>query len=274
VNPESFHTIGLRLIEARNFTADELNNRRPLVIVNQALAQKLWPNESAVGQHLRSVPSKTKPVPTVSTVIGVVANTHQLSLEEGTRPEITKPMVDYTQLTLAVRTALDPDSLVRPVKEAIWSIDRALPVFELQTMQQVIDDSTSQRRFDAFLMGTFGFLALILAAVGIYGVLSSLVAQRTQEIGIRIALGAQIRDVMVMILSQGVRMVALGLLIGIAAGFALSRFLASLFFGVSATSPVTYGEVALLLLGTAAFACLLPALRATRVNPIDALRYE
>jgi putative ABC transport system permease protein len=274
VNPDYFHTIGLRLIEGRNFTADELNNRRPLVIVNQALAQKLWPNESAVGQHLRSVPSKTKPVPTVSTVIGVVANTHQLSLEEGTRPEITKPMVDYTQLTLAVRTALDPDSLVRPVKEAIWSIDRALPVFELQTMQQVIDDSTSQRRFDAFLMGTFGFLALILAAVGIYGVLSSLVAQRTQEIGIRIALGAQIRDVMVMILSQGVRMVALGLLIGIAAGFALSRFLASLFFGVSATSPVTYGEVALLLLGTAAFACLLPALRATRVNPIDALRYE
>ena len=120
----------------------------------------------------------------------------------------------------------------------------------------------------------FGFLALILAAVGIYGVLSSLVAQRTQEIGIRIALGAQIRDVVVMILGQGVRMVTLGLLIGITAGFALSRFLASLFFGVNATSPVTYGEVAFLLLGIATFACLLPALRATRVNPIDALRYE
>jgi ABC-type antimicrobial peptide transport system permease subunit len=238
------------------------------------LAKKLWPNEDPIGKHLRSVPSKSVPQPIVSTVIGVVADTHQMSLEEGARPEVTKPMQDYTHLTLAVRSSENPDAMIARIKNQIWAVDRNLPVYEVQTMEQIIGQSTSDRRFESFLMSIFAVLALVLASIGIYGVLSSLVTQRTQEIGIRMALGAQMRDVLGMILSEGFRLVALGVAIGVAAGVALSRYLSSLFFAVSPASPATYVEVSLLMLVIALVACYLPAARAARVNPMVALRYE
>jgi putative ABC transport system permease protein len=269
-----FDTVGMRLIAGRNFTADELANKQPVVVINQSLAKHLWPNEDAVGQHLRSVPSKADTPPVVSTVIGVVADTHQESLEGAARTEITKPMVDYTQLTLAVRSNADPEALTASVKSQIWTIDKNLPVFEVRTMEQVLDEDTSQRRFESFVMSVFAGLALVLASIGLFGVLSSLVNQRTQEIGIRMALGAQTKDVLGMVLSEGFRMVILGLIIGVAGGIALSRYLSSLFFGVSPANPATYVEVALLMIGIALVACLLPAWRAIRVNPMVALRYE
>lgn len=269
-----FDTVGMRLIAGRNFTADELANKQPVMVINQSLAKRLWPNEDAVGQHLRSVPSKADTPPVVSTVIGVVADTHQESLESATRPEITKPMVDYTQLTLAVRGNADPEALIASVKNQIWSIDKNLPVFEVRTMEQVLEEDTSQRRFESFVMSIFASLALVLASIGLFGVLSSLVSQRTQEIGIRMALGAQTKDVLGMVLGEGFRMVVLGVIIGVAGGIALSRYLSSLFFGVSPANPVTYVEVALLMIGIALVACLLPAWRAIRVNPMVALRYE
>ncbi len=269
-----FDTVGMRLIAGHNFTADELANKQPVVVINQNLAKRLWPNEDAIGQHLRSVPSKADTPPVVSTVIGVVADTHQQSLESAARPEITKPMVDYTQLTLAVRGRADPEALIASVKSQVWTIDKNLPVFEVRTMEQVLDEDTSQRRFESFLMSIFASLALVLASIGLFGVLASLVSQRTQEIGIRIALGSQTKHVLGMVLGEGFRMVVLGVIIGVAGGVALSRYLSSLFFGVSPASPATYVEVALLMIGIALFACLLPAWRAVRVNPMVALRYE
>jgi putative ABC transport system permease protein len=269
-----FDTVGMRLIAGRNFTADELANKQPVMVINQSLAKRLWPNEGAVGQHLRSVPSKADTQPVVSTIIGVVADTHQQSLESAARPEITKPMVDYTQLTLAVRGNADPEALIASVKNQIWTIDKNLPLFEVRTMEQVLDEDTSQRRFESFVMSVFAGLALVLASIGLFGVLSSLVNQRTQEIGIRMALGAQTKDVLGLVLGEGFRMVVLGVIIGVAGGIALSRYLSSLFFGVSPASPTTYVEVACLMIGIALVACLLPAWRAIRVNPMVALRYE
>jgi predicted permease len=273
-NSTYFNAVGIQILSGRDFTDDELQNKRPVIIVNQALVKKLWPNEDAIGKHLRSVPSKSVPQPIVSTVIGVVADTHQMSLEEGTRPEVTKPMPDYTHLTLAVRSSENPDTMIARIKNQIWAVDPNLPVYQVQTMEQIIDQSTSDRRFESFLMSIFAMLALVLASIGIYGVLSSLVTQRTQEIGIRMALGAQMRDVLGMILSEGFRLVALGVVIGVAAGIALSRYLSSLFFAVSPASPATYVEVSLLMLVIALVACYLPAARAARVNPMVALRYE
>lgn len=269
-----FDTVGMRLIAGRNFTAEELANKAPVLVINQTLAKRLWPSEDAVGRHLRNVPSKPDTPPIVSTVIGVVADTHQESLESGTRPEITKPMVDFTQLTLAVRGNADPESLITSVKSQVWSVDKNLPVFEVQTMEQILREDTSQRKFQSFVMTVFAGLALVLASIGLFGVLSSLVSQRTQEIGIRMALGAQTKDVLSMVLGEGFRMVAVGVVIGVAAGVALSRYLASLFFGVTPASPGTYLQVALLMMGIALVACLLPAWRAIRVNPMVALRYE
>jgi putative ABC transport system permease protein len=207
-------------------------------------------------------------------VIGVVADTHQESLEVRTRPEITKPMVDFTQLTLAVRAMGDPEALITGVKSQVWWVDKNLPVFEVRTMEQILDEDTSQRRFQSFVMSVFAGLAVVLASIGLFGVLASLVGQRTQEIGIRMALGAQTRDVLRMVLGEGLRMVVLGIVIGVGAGIALSRYLASLFFGVSPANPGTYLQVALIMMSIALVACLLPAWRAIRVNPMVALRYE
>jgi putative ABC transport system permease protein len=173
-----------------------------------------------------------------------------------------------------VRGDENPTALIERIKNQVWAVDRYLPVFEVQTMEHVVDQSTSERRFESFLMSIFAALALVLATVGIYGVLSSLVSQRTQEIGIRMALGAQKRDVLRMVLGEGFRLVALGVLIGVAGGIALNRFLSSLLFGVSAANPATYVEAALLMIGIALLACYIPAARASRVNPMVALRYE
>jgi predicted permease len=247
-SPGYFDTVGIRLVAGRNFTAEELQTKAPVLVMNQTLAKRLWPNEEAVGQHLRSVPSRPDTPPVVSTVIGVVADTHQEGLESRTRPEITKPMVDFTQLTLAVRALGDPEALITSVKSQVWWVDKNLPVFEVRTMEQILDEDTSQRRFQSFVMSVFAALALVLAAIGLFGVLASLVGQRTQEIGIRMALGAQNKDVLRMVLGEGMRMVLLGVAIGVGAGIGLSRYLESLFFGVSSANAVTYVEVALIMI--------------------------
>ncbi len=272
-NPDYFETIGIHFVAGRNFTAAELSEKRSVIVINQGLAKRLWPNESSIGQHLRSVPSKTTE-PIVYEVVGVVSDTHQSSLEEATRPEISKAMGDYTHLTLSVRTDANPDAMVSAIKRQIWSVDKNVPMFEVATMEEVLRASTSDRRFQSFLMATFAGLALLLASVGLYGVLTSLVSQRTQEIGIRMALGAQSSDVLGLVVREGSRMVLLGIAIGGAAGIALSRYLSSLFFGVSPANATTYFEVGAIMLGIALLACLLPAWRALRVNPMVALRYE
>ena len=273
-SPAYFDALGMRLVAGRNFTADELDKKSPVIIVNANLARKLWPNQSPIGQHIRSLPTKTTPNPVVSTVIGVAGDTHQLSLEQETRPEITKPMADYTQLTLSVRTATDPTGLLSGVKNAVWSVDPALPMFEVLTMKEIVSIANSQRAFNSLIMGVFAVLALILAAVGIYGVLSAVVNGRTAEIGIRMALGAKPGDVLRLVLVQGMQMLALGLVLGLCGGWFLAKLLSSLLFGVDPWQASNYLEVALVILVLGVLSCLLPARRATRVNPVEALRYE
>jgi putative ABC transport system permease protein len=168
----------------------------------------------------------------------------------------------------------DPEALIMSVKSQVWSVDKNLPVFEVRTMEQILEEDTSQRRFQSFVKSVFSGLALVLASIGLFGVLSSLVGQRTQEIGIRMALGAQREDVLRMVLGEGFRMVLLGVVIGVGAGVGLSQYLASLFFGVSPANPATYRQVTLIMMSIALVACLLPAWQAIRVDPMVALRYE
>ncbi|HXR14616.1 MAG TPA: ABC transporter permease [Terriglobales bacterium] len=273
-SPSYFETLGISLVSGRNFTADEINQNLPVIVINQKLAKKLWPSQDAIGKHIWSVPARAEKDPIQLTVIGVVRDTRQAGLETATRPEITRAMPDYTYLTLAVRGASDPTALTASIKQQIWTLDKDLPVFDVQTMQDVLDDNLGQRRFDSFLMSIFGGLAVVLACVGIYGVLATTVVQQTREIGVRMALGASRGDVLKMIMGQGLRWVSIGLVIGLTLGFLLTRMLASLLFGVAPTNLATYIAVSAVMLVVAAVACYLPAVRAIRIDPMRALRYE
>lgn len=273
-SPSYFETLGISLVSGRNFTADEINQNLPVIVINQKLAKKLWPDQDAIGKHIWSVPARAEKDPVQLTVIGVTRDTRQISLESATRPEITRPMQDYTYLTLAVHSASDPTLLTASIKRQIWTLDRGLPVFDVLTMQDVLDDNLGQRRFDSFLMSIFGGLAVVLACVGIYGVLATTVVQQTREIGVRMALGARRGDVLMMITGQGLRWVSIGLLIGVSLGFLLTRMLASLLFGVGPTNLLTYIAVSGVMLAVAAVACSLPAVRAIRIDPMRALHYE
>jgi putative ABC transport system permease protein len=273
-SPSYFETLGISLVSGRNFTPDEINQNLPVIVVNQKLARKLWPDQDAIGKHIWSVPARAEKDPIQLTVIGVARDTRQMSLESATRPEITRAMPDYTNLTLAVRSASDPTLLTASIKHQIWTLDKDLPVFEVQTMQDVLDENLGQRRFDSFLMSIFGGLAVVLTCVGIYGVLATAVVQQTREIGVRMALGARRGDVLQMIMGQGLRWVSVGLVVGLTLGFLLTRMLSSLLFGVGPTNPLTYVGVCAVMLAVAAVACYLPAVRAIRVDPMRALRYE
>ena len=273
-NPGYFATVGIQFVAGRNFTENELENKQHVVVINQSLAKSLWSNQDPIGRHILGLASKTNPTPPVYTVIGVVADTRQQSLEAETRPEITRTMVDYTHLTLALRTTNDPESLVPVVKNQVWAVDPGLPVYEVQTMDCVIESGTSLRRFQSLLMTAFAGIALVLSGIGLYGVLSAVVTQRTHEIGVRMALGARARDVMRLVVSEGLWMAAIGLILGVGGGIWLIRYLQSSLFGVSSTEPATYIQVALLICIIAVVACAFPARRAIRLNPMEALRYE
>lgn len=272
-SPTYFDTLGIPIVAGRNFTVDEVNQNQPVIVINQTLARHLWPNQDAVGRHLRTV-AKPGAQPVELTVIGIAGDTHQDSLESGSRPEILRPMVDYTYLTLAVRTAADPGSLTSAIKRVVWTLDKDLPVYDVETMNDVVEENLGQRRFDSYLMGIFGSLALLLAGIGIYGVLTSTVQQRTPEIGIRMALGARRENVLRMIMGYGLKLVWIGMAIGLVAGLIVTRVLASLLFGVSLANPLTYLAVCVGLTVVAVAACFLPARAAIKVDPVRALRAE
>ena len=239
------------------------------VIINENLARALWPDHDAVGQSITQDGGRV--------VVGVVGNVRHGSLEEAGRNEMYldyRQTDDWSGMEMVVRSSRPPESLARDVRAALATYDSSLPSGDFYELERLIDNAVAPRRLTTRLLGFFSALALTLAALGLYGLIAYSVVQRTQEIGIRMAIGAQRRDVLALIIAGGLRLVVVGVALGLTGAFILSRVLGTLLFGVTAHDPLVFAGNAALLVAIAAAACLVPALRATRVNPIIALRAE
>ena len=271
-----FATMGLPLIAGRDFTAQDKKDAPAVAIINETFASRFWPGQSAVGKRFSAGRNEG---PLIE-VIGVAKDGKYFSVSEEPMPFVYRPLLQNyvgganNDGTLIVRTIGDPSVIIAAVRHEVQQLDANLPVFDVKTLTEHMRLSLFPFRIGAAIVGSLGLLALVLAAIGIYGVMAYLVSQRQREIGIRIALGATVRDVLRLILSQGLKPVFPGLVLGLAGALALSRLLVSLLFGVSATDPLTFILVALLLAGAALLACYIPARRATKVDPIVALRCE
>ena len=275
ISPGYLSAVGTPVLRGRDFVEADTADSMPVALVNVAMEKKYWPGQSALGKQVG--PGSVR-LPLL-TIVGVVPDVKHISFREETAPEM---YVVYTQrqwpsmlnLRVALRTKADPASMTASVREAIHSIDPDLPLAKVATLTTLVDDSLSQPRFAMLLLASFGVLALLLASTGMYGVISYSVAQRTQEIGIRMALGAERRNVFGMVLSQGARLAGLGIALGLVAALGVTRLMASFLYGVQPADPLTFAIVSLLLVGTALLACYLPARGATRFDPLVALRHE
>jgi putative ABC transport system permease protein len=270
ITPEYLQTMGIPLFAGRSCSEQDTPSAPNAALVNRYLAQQLWPNDSPIGKTLLLDDTSTV------TIVGVTGSTKQWSLAEPERPQI---FTCYSQrpgifATLVARTSVDPMTVANGVKSAIWSVDRDQPVWKLRSMDYLLDRAISPTRFVMWLMvGTAG-LALLLALLGIYGVMSYNVTRQTREIGLRMALGAEPRDIVRLILGRGAWLTLLGLLFGLAGARWMAGFIATQLFGVTQTDVVTYATVAALLGVISLIACYIPARRAMRVNPIRALHAE
>ena len=286
VSPDYFSVMGIPLQQGEFFTARDAGDPTTpqglaafsgVVVINRTLARRFWPDENPVGKRLKPGRADGNNSPWF-VVKGVVADSNQGALDEQTRPEAYFAMGQlawrYRRMNLAIRTHGDPQSLVNQIQKEIWSVDKDQAVYQVQTMRQMVGASVGTRRFAMLLLVLFAGIALVLAAIGIYGVISYSVAQRTHEIGVRMALGASAREVLTLIIRQGMRPALLGVAIGLAGAVALTRLMKSLLFGVSATDPLTFALIALLLTSVALLACWIPARRAAKVDPMIALRTE
>lgn len=263
-----FSSLAIPLRTGRLFTEDDWKQQN--VVINETMARRFWPQGDALGKRINLC--SLDPKPCWSTIIGIAGNVHQFGLDA--EPTFDVYFVGGWTPYLVVRTASDPLAIVAAVRDVVHKVDPNLPVTRVMTMDGLLSDSVSPRRFSAVLIGIFAALALVLAAVGIYGVMSYTVSQRTQEIGVRMALGAQVDSVRRMILGQTLKLTLLGVSIGLAGSFVVARFLAGLLFGVGTYDPVTFLGVAVLLIAVALAASYVPARRAMRVDPIVALHYE
>ena len=269
--PNYFETIGIPLLQGRLFGNEDQANTPPVVVINQTMARRFWPNQDPLGKQIKTVDDGT-----TATVVGVVGDAKHYWLEEEQKPQMYD---SYSQdpglfATVVVRTNVEPLSLSEPVRQALWRVDADQPMWKIRTVEFLVKRSTADRRFLMALMGIFAVLALVLTIIGLYGVISYLVNQRTQEIGIRMALGAQMRDIMRMVLKQGMVLVLTGVGLGLGAAWLLTRLMSRLLYQVSATDPLTFVAISLLLITVALLACYIPARRATKVDPLVALRYE
>jgi putative ABC transport system permease protein len=272
VGPGYLQTLGIPLLRGRGFTERDTEATPGVVLLNQAMVRRFWPDEDPLGKQI------TTDGKTFYSIVGVVGNVHQLGQASETSPEFylsyLQDPVDWSWRTLVVRTAGDPLKEVGLVEQAVWSVNKDQPVSGIRTMARVLAESVAEPRVYTLLMGVFAALALGLASVGIYGVVSYSVSQRTHEVGVRLALGAERVDVLRMVIGQGMLPTGIGLAIGLAGALALTRFLASFLYSVRPSDPVTFAVVALALAGVALLAAYIPARRATRVDPMVALRYE
>jgi putative ABC transport system permease protein len=273
VMPGYFHTLGVPSLAGRTFTSADSAGAPRVAVINETLARHFWPHESPLGKRF----TQSKP-PQWIEVVGVVGDVRQSwSLANPPLPEAYFPYAqwaEYDDLYLVVRTALDPASLIRSVRAQLLSLDPDLPAYHVETMEQIRAARAAAPRFRGVLMTLFALVALTLAATGIYGVMAYTVSQRTHEIGVRMALGAVPRKLLRMVVSQGMALTFVGVAAGLAGAFALTRFLASFLYGVLPTDPGTFVGASLLLVGVATLACYIPARRATKVDPMVALRYE
>jgi putative ABC transport system permease protein len=267
-----FRAMGIPLLRGRGFTEQDSAGAPLVTLINETAARRLWPNEDPLGKRIR-LGGITSPL---RTIVGVVGDVSHYGLEKPVDLQAYLPHAQWTNsfLQLMVRTQTDPAALVGPVRQAIRAQDPDQPADSFKTMRELISDSVAERRFTLILIAGFAAIALLMASIGIYGVVAYLVSQRTQEIGIRMALGAGRRDVLAMILKQGMRWAAIGLAIGLIAAFGLSRLLSGFLFGITPTDPLTFFVIALLLTMVALLACWIPARRAAKVDPMVALRQE
>ena len=274
MNGEYFKTLRIPLLAGRQYDAGDGANGQKVTIVNQAFVKRFFPNGDALGKRVTfgcEVPGDL-----CRTIVGVVGNIRQESITDAAIPEMYVPFAQMplNGATVIVRTSSNPFALVETVRKEVLAIDQNQPIFDVKTLSQRVDDAVAVSRSLMVLFSAFAVLALVLGAVGIYGIVSYSVTQRTHEIGIRMALGARAGNVLSLILKNGLILVLVGIAIGIAGALALTRFLTTLLFGVTPTDGVTFVIVSIFFFVIAMIASLIPALRATKVDPLIALRYE
>jgi len=278
VGPDYLRTMGIPLHAGREFDARELVEMRHVALVNQAFVDRyLATVDNPLGQkivvHMKSdQESESQP----SEIIGVIGDVLLIGLDTPAEPTVywPHPELVYSRMTILARASGDPMSIVSSARNELRQMDPNEPMANVSTVEHLLSDSFSRSRFTMIVLGVFAAMALVLACIGIYGVVAYTVAQRTNEIGIRVAMGAQRRDVLRLILGQGSRLIFLGVAVGIAAGLILTRLMTGMLYGISATDPLTFTGVALLSMAVALLACYVPARRAMRVDPLVALRYE
>jgi putative ABC transport system permease protein len=268
-----FGTMGIPLLRGRNFSEAEQTQPKRVILINEALARKYFPNQDPLGQRLDVVMFDD---PTPTEIIGIVGNVRYDTLIDEAPPAVYFSHSDltYSFMTLVVRTDGDPTAIAPAIQREIRALDPNQPVSDVRTMDQVMSEWVARSRFNTMLLGLFAGLATLLSAVGIFGVMNYSVALRTRELGLRLAVGAQPRQVLLLVLRQGLLLTVVGVLLGLVAAFALTRLLSGLLFGVTAVDVTTFSSISVLLVIVSLLACYLPARRAMRIDPLSALRYE
>ncbi|MFY9570621.1 MAG: ABC transporter permease [Blastocatellia bacterium] len=275
VGLDYFKTVGIPLIKGRDFTERDNRKAPPVIIVNEAFARQFFPGEDVVGKRIKPGITADDEEPGMREIVGLVGDVKHRSLSADSDPEAYEPHAQLTfDMSILVKTETDPRSLINAVQNELRAMDKDLPAYSIKTLDEYLSASVAQPRFNTLLLAIFAGMALILTAVGLYGVMSYSVTQRTHEIGIRLALGARQQDVLKMVVRQGMALTAIGIGAGLLGAYFLTRLLATLLFGVSATDPVTFVAISLVLAAVALGACFIPARRATKVDPMIALRYE
>jgi putative ABC transport system permease protein len=270
VSPDYFSAMGIPIVKGRAFAERDLGH--PPFIINEAFARRYFPDEDPLSKRIKLGPAEfANPFLPIA---GVAKNIKSVELQGDERPTLYLPYLNQPNMTLVVRAASDPMGLVGAARGAVQSVDQEQPVYNIMTMSDRLAAQGAQTRFRTLLFSIFAALAVALAGIGIYGVMAAAVAQRTREIGIRMSLGAQAADVFRLIIGQGLKLILIGVALGLAGALALTRLLADLLFDVKPTDPITFAIIPLLLMAVALLASYLPARRATKVDPITALRSE